>query len=236
MKEISRQLVIMGNFNAVTFDSVIKFSELREKYKLQINAMQDIPIAQPIPLGQPMSANRPIASVRVPIVSRPIFQSADKKFNIFFGSNRIHVEELDGDSGEYKYFNKNALEIICDIIKGLELKVNRVALNGSLFNNDIEGIEQAFNKVFKKSDLYSGNSDEWQFHIASKDANVRLGCEINKIAAFTRGLFLDNFGKNQNGLIANYDYNTQVNIDKIFTEEEIILFNDLAQTYREQFV
>lgn len=236
MKEISRQLVIMGNFNAVTFDSVIKFSALREKYKLQINAMQDIPVAQPIPIGQPIQGNRQITSVRVPIVSRPIFQSADKKFNIFFGSNRIHVEELDCDSGDYKDFNKNALEIICEIIKGLELKVNRVALNGSLFNDDSTWIEQAFNRVFKKSDLYSGPSNEWQFHIASKDANAQLGCEINKIAAFTRGLFLDNFGKNQNGLIANYDYNTQVNIDKVFTEDEVRFFNDLAQSYREQFV
>ena len=116
------------------------------------------------------------------------------------------------------------------------MKVNRVALNGRLFNDNLDWIKQTFSRVFNKSNLYSENSNEWQFRIASKDANLELGCEINKIAAFTRGIFLDNVGKNQNGVIANYDYNTQVNIDKIFTEDEMRLFNNFAQEYRKQFV
>ncbi len=230
MKEILRQFVVFGNFNSVTFDSIMKFSELRERYKLQTNSIPDMPV------GAPMPINGAIASVRVPVDGRPIFQSSDRKFSIFFGSRRIHVEELDGDSENYQEFNKNSLEIVCEIIKTLELKVNRVALNGRLFNDNLDWIKQTFSRVFNKSNLYSENSNEWQFRIASKDANLELGCEINKIAAFTRGIFLDNVGKNQNGVIANYDYNTQVNIDKIFTEDEMRLFNNFAQEYRKQFV
>lgn len=236
MRETVRQFVIFGNFNSVKFDNVLNLKEIRSRYNLQLNAMPDIPNPPDNNQGgQPIAPGIVINGVQT-LESRPIFQTSDKRFQIFFGTKRIHIEEFEGSSESYFEFNKKAVEIICEIIHGLKLKVIRVALNGRLYNDDKKWATEAFNKIFNRTELYSDNSMEWQFHIASKENNTVLGCEINKIASYARGNFIDGLGKMQNGIIANYDFNTQVNIEKIFNEKEIRLFNECAQKYRSQFI
>ena len=236
MKEIAKQFVIFGNFNVVNFENVLKLADLRSKYNLQMNAVPDIFVSGE---QEQKGINGLQANVRVSMgvpESRPVLQSADKKFTIFFGTNRIHVEELENESDNFNIFYNKAEKIICEIIEKLDLKVNRVALNGNLFNDDNDWIKSTFNKIFLKNDLYSENSNEWQLHICSKEKNTTLGCEINKIATFTRGSFIDNYNKNQVGLIAGYDYNTQVNLDKIYSINEIKVFAEEANKYRELFI
>lgn len=229
MKEINRQFVIFGNFNAVTFDSVFKLDRIREKYNLSINAMPDI-ILPPNDRAQKVSIGIGIPQ------SRPVFQTPDQKITVFFGTNRIHVEELECDSESYNEYNTMAEEIICEIIQQLNLKVIRVALNGRLFNDDSDWINNSFHKIFKPADFYSGNSEEWQFRIGSKEYFSEIDCEVNKIANYTRGIFMDNFRNNQNGVIAGYDINTPPNIERLFTIDEIKIFNKIAQKYRNYFI
>lgn len=227
MKEIVRQFVIFGNFNSVTFESVLKLNDLREKYQLQVNAMPEI-IEPPI--------DQPFKIQMTPPESRPVFQTANRKINVLFGTKRIHIEEVECESETYKVFNQMAIDIICEIVKSLELKVNRIAINGQLFCDNLETINKAFETLFNKSKLYSGNSEDWQCRVCSKEILPKLGCEINKIAQYVRGEFLDNVKKTQNGLIASYDYNTKNGIEKLFTESDIKVFNESAQKYRALFI
>lgn len=227
MQEITRQFVIFGNFKSVTFDDILKLSILKEKYSLTVNAMPDIiQIVQPIQFGVPP---------RIP-ESRPLLQSADKRISVFFGTERIHVEELDGSSEKYDDYNKMALDIICQVVNQFKLNVNRVALNGQLFNDDKDWMQKAFNRTFNKSNLYSDNSEEWQFRVGSKDYESTLGIEVYKITEYVRGVFRDNLNNNRVGVMANYDFNTKIQSDKFFNESEIIQFNKLAQKFRENFI
>lgn len=228
MKELSRQFVLFGNFNSVTFDSILKLSDLREKYNLKVNAMPDIP-----PLSNPQQPLN--VQFGVP-ESRPIFQTLDKRTTIFFGTNRIHIEQLDSLSETYQIFNGMVMDIVSNVVENLGINVTRVALNGRLYNADKEWSVKVFNSIFNKSKLYSDKSNEWTVRICDKESNSVLGCEINKIAQYTRGKFVDISKQELDGLIASYDFNTQINVDKIFNETEIQEFNKLAQEYRASFL
>lgn len=228
MKELSRQFVLFGNFNSVTFDSILKLSDLREKYNLKVNAMPDIPqLSNP---QQPLNVQFGVPE------SRPIFQTLDKRTTIFFGTSRIHIEQLDSLSETYQIFNGMVMDIVSNIVENLGINVIRVALNGRLYNSDKEWSVKVFNSIFNKSKLYSDKSNEWTVRICDKENNSVLGCEINKIAQYTRGKFVDISKQELDGLIASYDFNTQVNVDKIFNETEIQEFNKLAQEYRALFL
>lgn len=228
MKELNRQVVIFGNFNSVTFESILELSDLREKYSLQVNAMPDLP-----PLPNP---KQPINVHLGVVTSRPILQTSDKKITVFFGSTRIHIEQIDSPSESYTMFNDMAIDIILNVIKRFGLTVTRVALNGKLYSDSKDLNEKVFNSIFNKSKLYANTSNEWNLRICDKESNSELGCEINKIAQYARGKFIDVNGQELDGLIATYDFNSQVNGGKIFAEVDINKFSKLAKEYRALFL
>lgn len=223
MLEINRQFVIFGNFNSVSFEDIMKLEDIRKEYSLQINFAPDIIVPPP-------------AGTRFPTESRPIFQTADKKFTVFFGTGRIHIEELEGDSESYNSFSQKAIKILNQIKTALNLNISRLAINGQVFDNNQDWINRIFQNTFKTSDFCSEASDEWQFRIRNIENLADFNCYANKIVSYARGSFMDNYGRNRDGLIAGYDYNTQADAKVIFLETDLRKFLELATSYREQFI
>lgn len=225
MLSINRQFVLFGNYNGISFNDIIQLEEIRKQFSFQMGAMPDI--LSPISIGM---ANSGTAQ------SRPVFQSLDNHITVFFGTNRIHVEETDGDSDKYNDFVQMSRTIIDNLMKQMDIKVNRIAINGQLFFDDEKRMDIIYKNLFKSSHLYSTASDEWQTRIRSIETIAELGCYVNKIVAYSRGSFIDNHGQNKVGLIAGYDYNTQADAQILFNREDITSFIQKAIAFRNGFL
>lgn len=228
MLSINRQFVIFGNYNGISFNDVMQLENVIKEFSFQFGAMPDIlPLRR---INEPISTSLPFAQ------NRPAFQSIDKRITVFFGTSRIHVEEVDGDSDKYDDFMRMSLKIINAIIEKMEIKINRVAINEQLFSDEDTWMNLIYQNLFKSSHLYGATSDEWQVRIRSKEELAKFSCYANKIVTYIRGSILDNRGKNRVGLIAGYDYNTQANAQILFSKDDIELFIENAISYRNTFI
>lgn len=225
MKEINRQFVFFGNFNSIKIDDIADLKELKDEYHFQTSAMPDIIFAtQPVQPNQiPIMQNLPI---------RPLFQTEDKSTTVFFGSTRIHVEQINNDSESFEDFKEMATRILNEVKNKFDLKINRVALNGQLYFSESSKMEKIFADTFKKSKLHDLKSNEWQARIVTKDFNQSLNCNINKIVFYSRGIFENQ----EEGMISSYDFNTEPGIDKIYNDQEISDFFKLGCEYRRDFI
>lgn len=231
MIEKKRQIVIFGNFNSITFDSLTSFVEIKKEYKFQINALPDLPNDVRNPVGQPVVINSGGLNIR------PVFQSEDKKTSVFFGSSRIHIEQLDQDTESYDEYYNMATKVIEVIVKSSLITINRIAINGQILDFDKEAMESRYTKVFKKSKLYGENSDEWQIRINTKEQMNTLACEINKIISYARGFVFETFtGQPKQSLITTYDFNTRQGLNREFTLAEIKEFYALGYEYRKNLL
>ena len=231
MIEKKRQIVIFGNFNSITFDSLTSFSEIKNEYKFQINAMPDIPNEVRTPVGQPVVINPNGLNIR------PVFQSEDKKTSVFFGLSRIHIEQLDQDVDSYDEYYNMAIKVIQVIVENSSVTINRIAINGQILDFDKEAMESRYTKIFKKSKLYGENSDEWQIRINTKEKINTLSCEINKIISYARGFVFETLtGEPKESLITTYDFNTKQGLNREFSLEEIKDFYSLGYEYRKNLL
>ena len=226
MIEKNRQIVIFGNFNGINFDSLVLFSEIKDKYKLQISAMPDIPV-EAVKGGTPVIVNA-VNNLNI----RPALQSEDKKTTVFFGASRIHIEQLDQTMDSYEQFYGMALEIISDILQKIKVVVNRIAINGQIVNYQQEIMDAAYKKIFKKSTLYGDTSDEWQFRITTRENNDKPSCVINKVISYTRGFVFEPTGQAKAVLATVYDFNTKQDLSREFELDEIKEFYTLGCEYR----
>lgn len=228
MLEINRQVVVFGNFNSVQFDSIVKLSELKEKYKFQTNAAPDIdiPFMPVIQNGQQLMAPDLRNNMR------PIFQTEDKLTSVFFGASRIHVEQLKHDTEDFSTFNNMAMDIIYQVMEKLELCFTRLAVNGQILVADEKIMDKIYNDTFKESTLYGEKSDEWLLRIVSKDKDAKVNCDINRIISYERKNIIDAKGALQHVLIVGYDFNTHPGNNKVYNKEEIEKFNELGCKYR----
>lgn len=234
MKELNRQFVIFGEFKSIVLNNINRLDEIKNKYKFQINAVPDmleLPTLNVV--GQP-----PFAFNSNPVDIRPIFQTLDMKTNVFFGSKRIHIEQLNQETDSYSNFNSMAVEIIKAIMLAYkdEIKVNRVALNGQISGFDETAMDKIYSDTFKKSSLYGEHSKEWQFRVNTVFEDSTLKSSLNKIVSFMRGTVYDNKKSAIDTLIAVYDLNTIRNNDKVFTVDEIDYFNNLGCQYRNSII
>lgn len=230
MLELSRQFVVFGNFNTITFDSLSKISALKEKYNFHTVATQDI-LTPNVSLG-----NNQQTPIMFPVPqSRPVFQTDDMRTTVFFGSSRIHIEQNNFENG-YAEFNAMSVEIVEGILNLLGVRFNRLALNGQLLITDKKRISEKFNEFFKESKVYNIESQEWLFRVESKEKNSDLKCELNKIVSYNRANVIEASGEIFPRLIANYDFSTQVGMDRFYSKEDIALFNKLGQEYRTLFM
>lgn len=229
MQEKNRQFVIFGNFNSINFDNLEKLKDLKERYGFQTTAVPDI---SEIPINNNMGRIN-VNGLSVPNLNiRPAFQSEDKRKTIFFGSSRIHIEEIDTNSDTYEEFNRISFEIIELIIQKMEVKINRVAINGQLVYTDEKMMQEIYTSLFKTSFVYGESSEEWQFRVVTSEPNDELNIGINKIATYVRGTSFDDKGNPNQVLVAGYDFNTRLETYKTFDLKEIKLFNKLGCEYR----
>lgn len=232
MLEMDRQVVIFGNFNAITFNSIEQLSIIAKKYSLQFGAQPDIVFPQPKEFVQPIMHPQNQMSIFLP--SRPVLNSSDGKIIVFLGSSRIHVEQKDADSNSFEEFKSMAIDIICQLLTLFKVSVNRVALNGQFSSDDAGIINKQFDSAFKKSELYNSSSKEWQFRINTIEVDDKLGCELNKIITSSCAPVVSRDGGLNIVLQKMYDYNTRIENNKIFSVEEIKIFIDTAAKYREK--
>lgn len=222
MTEQLSQFVLFGNFSSVNFDSLSKLSSLKSKYGFITNAMQDIVLPQ----------NLDNQGQIIPPQMRPIFQTEDNLTSVFFGSSRLHIERRNYDSSSYEVFNDMAIDIVKNLMENLDLKFIRIALNGQIMLSDKKFMDDLYQRLFRKSDLYNENSDEWQLRIVSKENDETLKCGINKIISYNRTSYIDVSTEKMDRLQIGYDFNTFFGIDKVFSAEEINYFNKKATEYR----
>ena len=231
MLEMDRQVVIFGNFNVITFNSIEQLNIIAKKYSLQFGAQPDIVLPQSKDFVQPIMLSQNQMSIPLP---RPVLNSSDGKIIVFLGSSRIHVEQKDADSNSFEEFKSMAIDIICQLLTLFNVSVNRVALNGQFSSGDAGIIDKLFDSVFKKSELYNSSSKEWQFRINTVEVDNKLGCELNKIITSSCVPVVSREGGLNIILQKMYDYNTRVENNKIFSIEEIKTFIDTATKYREK--
>ncbi len=236
MIEALRQFVVFGNFNSVSFEDVSKLEKIKNKFSLQINATQDLNSPQININPNNVLKGGVFIGAPMPIVTRPILKNEKERVNVFFGTSRIHIEQLDFEDNTYKDFNSMALEIIYEIQDKLNLKFNRLALNGHFFNTEKESVNSALKKLIHSSDNFDLQSDEWRFRIVNKEENEKLKCRLNKIIDYNRGKFISSKNVEEDGLIISYDFNTQPGIEKIFTKEDIEFFHSIGSEYREKYL
>ncbi len=230
MKEAKRQFVVFGNFNTISLNNINLLDDIKNQFGLQINALPDI--ISPNQMGI-----QPVFFQSVPSVSiRPVLQSEDKKTSIFFGSSRLHVEQLEQDVETYDEFFSIALNALNAIYNTYQIKINRIAINGQLLCFDKQDMEKAYSKYFKKSDLYGESSNEWQFRINTNKKDEELDCEINQIISFSRNKLFDKVGVLTDALQSAYDYNTKYGLNKLFTIKDIEIFNKKAYEFRKSFI
>ena len=222
--EKSRQFVIFGNFSRISFEKLNLLSDIKEKYKFIVDAQPD---------AHATITNQPVIQNNISV--RPVFKSLDNKTMVFFGSSRIHIQQLDSSINSYEDFNLLSIEIVKKICEVFNLTVNRLAINGTLVITNPEKMSKILKLFLKENTLFSYESDEWQFRINNKIFSEEIESEINKIIFFNRTNVI-NVDKDTSVLLVSYDYNTQINDNKIFSIESIMTFNKIAKEYRTEVI
>ena len=229
MKEINRQIVIFGNFRAIDFDIVSKISDIVKKYDLSLDAAPDyisnnglngivqfnnINILQQLPL---------VAST-----SRPVLTTKDKKFSIFFGSKRLHIEENDESISSYETFLQKAEDIISSILTVYtDITINRLAINGKILLEEVDRMDEVYHNTFKPAEIYGDNSEEFSFRINTKIYSDALQSSINKIISYNRTSEILSNNTTKPIMIIDYDYNTVIDETKKYS------FNGLRTLIKE---
>ena len=225
MVEKNKQFVIFGDFSKINFENVLNVS-FKEKYQLMLVAKEDFQQA-------PVDQIQPFSISITPPVSRPTLISADRKFSVFFGSKRIHIEEIDTNAQEYELFSKKSKEILSEIISLFSLNVDRAAVNGTITEVDTIYIKKVFSRFLKSSELCKDDMEDWLFRINNKlsESNTK---PLNRIvSAQLRKEMLNGLPKNI--LYFSYDYNTIPN-GTLFTEKELNNFFDDGIKYRRMVI
>lgn len=222
--EKSRQFVIFGNFSKISFEDLNLLSDIKEKYNFVVDAQPDVPVT---------ITNQPIAQKNISV--RPAFKSLDNKTTVLFGSSRIHVQQSDSSISSYEDFNLLSVEIIKKVSEVFNLTINRLAINGTILITNSEKINNFSKLIFKDNKLFSYDSDEWQFRINNKEFSEEIDSEVNKILFFNRTKII-NLNNDTNILLLSYDYNTQINDNKLFNIESVMSFNIIAKEFRNKVI
>lgn len=221
MIEKKKQLVIFGAFDGIDFESISNLLELKTKYPFILIGKEEVQTF-------PISASRPIDIP--PTVIRPVLMTPDKKFSVFFGRKRIHVEELDSDVLTYDDFISKAEDLIVSIMSSFKLSINRIAVNGIAMSTDQNYSNKIFNKFFKKNSFNDQMSDDWGFRVNYKFINKEQKPINRIITANQRKELIDN--QPTDALYITYDYNTFPN--QTFSDKEIGSFIKEAIGFRKK--
>lgn len=224
MVEQTRQFVLFGDFNSITFDVIARLQDSINKYGLHISAAPDNGVQIPMPL--PVQGLGGLSNQAFGVFSpgRPVLQTSDLKKNVFFGSGRLHIEEINQILESYDDFCVMAKYILKNIIEVFGVKIGRIAMNGQFICDDLSTINKLYDKTFSKSNVILDASEEWQYRINNITNNEALRCKFNNIISMNRIVSFDAIGKRQDVLSIAYDINTLHGIDKLFTYNDIETF------------
>ena len=226
MVEKDRQLVIFGNFERISFESIGALVNLKDQFGLSLGGQEEERQIQP-------NAVQPIIQTFAPPSIRPVLRSNDGKFVVFFGTKRIHIEEKESNSLDYITFIEKARSIIITIITTFSITVDRMAINGTLFSNDNGFILQTFSRFFKNNDLSRQDMDDWAFRINNK-GHESYRWQLNRIVSSQlRKEMISNIPTNC--LYLSYDYNTIPN-QGLFTVEDLNNFINAGIEFRHKVV
>lgn len=206
MRETSRQYVIFGNFSKISFESITQLSEIKDEYGFELVGKEDMPIP-------PENPQQPINFSFQPPAVRPVFFNASNKITVFFGTNRIHVEQTNGESDEYDAFSKTARDILSRVIEIFDLNVFRVAVNGTLLIENSDCVKTMFNKFLKESTLNNNPNEEWFVRVNPRAIDESIMNLTNRIVIANHVLLnsvqmSELSTKVSRVLFLSYDYNT----------------------------
>ncbi len=206
MRETSRQYVIFGNFSKISFESITQLSRIKDEYDFELIGKEDMPTP-------PENPQQPINFSFQPPSVRPVFFNATNKMTVFFGTNRIHVEQVNGESDEYDVFYKAAKDILSRIIDVFELNIFRVAVNGTILIENDECIKTMFSKFFNRTALNNNPNEEWFVRVNPRALDESIMCLTNRIVTANH-VSLNSVQMNELSakasrvLFLSYDYNT----------------------------
>lgn len=215
MKEIDRQLVAFGNFKSIDFGTINELNDIIKEYSFTIEAAQDFPTNDGVAQDAvKISITQTISTV--PQI-RPVLFNKDRTINIFFGSNRLHIEEINADSLTYDVFLQMGKKILNTIINRFgHITINRIAINGKLISEDEDVMNAIYSNTFKSSKWYGDKSQEYSFRINTITDSPALKCKMNKIIAINRTHQIQKDKPLTSVMLIDYDYNTVENKDAEF--------------------
>lgn len=230
MNELNRQVVIFGHFSSIGFNIYTQLEDISKKYNFITDATPDfIHIQNEIEVKLEMGF---IAPRNVQPQLRPTLRTRDGNVVVFFGANRIHVEQNNSNTESYEEFLSMAHEIIDLVIKkNDDICINRIALNGKIMQDDPFKIMDIYKKTFKSSKLYGTNSEEFSYRINTTEFNESLRNTTNKIIAFNCA---PQVPTNEKKIILciEYDYNTKTNTEMRYTFDDLKILTELTKNFK----
>lgn len=223
MQEISRQLVLFGDFSSMNFQQISDaFKGPINQFNLTISAIQDeIESINQVQITLP--ANPPI---------RPMFENKNFGIRVLFLSKKIRII---GESGllnnsvdVFEKLCKSIIEALC----ALSIEIFRVGVNGSGVVLNSEKIKNVYNYFFNANEFSSDNTNDWSFKTNKRtkfvlDSNNTL--VVNNIVSAITGLF-----NNLYALQLNYDFNNVPGKDLVFSKDDLLRFIRDGYKYREK--
>lgn len=228
MKELNRQVVIFGDFNAINFEIQSKIPDVIAQLNLSLEGAPDFFLP-----NVPIPGN----NTNIPKL-RPILKSYDveNQFSIFIGTKRFHIEQINTDVESFDGFISQSLSIIRQILDLYpEVKMDRIAVNGRLLQDDQSVMDRVYQETFKPSLKYGEMSDEYSYRINTRITSATLKSSINKIISYIRTEETI-MGQKIPVLIIEYDYNTVTNPSRRFELSDLIILSQEVKAFRNLLV
>ena len=225
MNEKNRQFMIFGDFGGVVEkDIASELVDLKKKYDFQDGVAPDV--------------NAVVPGVTASAVMRQAFFSQDRNVVVVFGEKSIYMQSNLSNLSSYDESADKGLDILKSAISVFDLKVNRIACNGSVIGFEVDDPKEIYPKLFNAdSFIYDDTSPEWDFSTNRQVFVDKLGCTVNQIVRFIRaGDIVGSDGTMGGPLVMVYDCNTSPMADKIFDENEVDMFFEHAKEFRRKAV
>lgn len=241
MKETLKEFVLFGNFNEVDYTKAIELLNQLSQFKFKLTGFNEfISIAQPLPPVQPAQqannmqlANNLIQNAMLTPQPRPALISEDGKLKLTFGVSRINMDSSMDSVKDVSAF-VNLIKFVSTYILSIEnTSVNRIALNGQFLIERSEKDISYLDKLYKKTKIYDYD-DELTFRINSRKKSDALGCNVNRITTINKTYF--NVAMQKQPIMLMYDYNTEIDLNRSFSINDISSFIEESIEFRKLFI
>ena len=214
MQERYLQFSIFGEFDNITLNDILKLTMFKKT----------LPNLEVSPDINPRSPQH------------PTLLSEDRNECIIFETGRIVYQKNNSGIKDFASSMKFAKSSFSDIVKTLELSINRLGCGGTFTGMDQAGQDKIYSKVFKPDKKLIGkNSSEWKFRINNPGESKKLGCTVNRLITCMRSEHITSpIGEDVGQFILEYDYNTVIDAGKNFSSQDMDQFISECTKFRNE--